>query len=138
MLAVDSLLGYLVRLWKDEPAVGLDPQTRLELYQPSHKFHHGDHRGHRGHREGIAETSRGKEMQTAGLNKLFGWLFHFEPLISDEQVSRGMLGDLVNRVFDGSAEAVMLSLLDVSELDEDALKRLRKAFNQKLKEKSHE
>jgi hypothetical protein len=135
MLAVDSLLGYLVRLWKDEPAVGLDPQTRLELYQPSHKFYHGDHRGHR---EGIAETSRGKEMQTAGLNKLFGWLFHFEPLISDEQVSRGMLGDLVNRIFDGSAEAVMLSLFDVSELDEDALKRLRKAFNQKLKEKSHE
>ncbi len=31
MLAVDSLLGYLVRLWKDEPAVGLDPQTGLEL-----------------------------------------------------------------------------------------------------------
>ena len=35
------------------------------------------------------------------------------PRISDQQVSRGMLGDLVDRVFDGSAEAVMLSLFDV-------------------------
>ena len=49
-----------------------------------------------------------------------------------------MLGDLVERVFDGSAEAVMLSLFDVAELDDEALKSLRKAFNQKLKEKSSE
>ena len=34
------------------------------------------------------------------------------------------MGDLVERVFDGSAEAVMLSLFDVSDLDEDELKRL--------------
>jgi len=64
--------------------------------------------------------------------------FRFEPLVSDQQVSRGMLGDIVNRVFDGSAEAVMLSLFDVTELDDEALKSLRKAFNQKLKEKSNE
>ena len=46
-----------------------------------------------------------------------------------------MLGDLVDRVFDGSAEAVMLSLFDVSELDDDELKRLRKLFNQKVRER---
>ena len=45
-----------------------------------------------------------------------------------------MLGDVVNRVFDGSAEAVMLSLFDVSDLDEDALKRLRRAFNKRVRE----
>jgi hypothetical protein len=45
-----------------------------------------------------------------------------------------MLGDLVDRVFDGSAEAVMLSLFDVSDLDEEALKRLRRTFNQKIRE----
>jgi hypothetical protein len=45
-----------------------------------------------------------------------------------------MLGDLVDRVFDGSAEAVMLSLFDVSDLDQDALKRLRRAFNDKIRE----
>ncbi|MDA1232618.1 MAG: BlaI/MecI/CopY family transcriptional regulator [Planctomycetota bacterium] len=63
-----------------------------------------------------------------------GKAFRFEPRVSDEQVTRGMLGEFVNRVFDGSAEAVMLSLFDASELDEDAVKRLRRAFNQKLRE----
>ena len=78
------------------------------------------------------------KQQLDQLDPVEGKAFRFSPLISDQQVSRGMLGDLVERVFDGSAEAVMLSLFDVSDLDEAALKRLRKAFNQKLKEKSHE
>lgn len=72
------------------------------------------------------------------LDPVEGKAFRFEPLVSDQQVSRGMLGDIVDRVFDGSAEAVMLSLFDVAELDDEALKSLRKAFNQKLKEKSNE
>lgn len=67
-----------------------------------------------------------------------GKAWRFSPLVAEEAVSRRMLGDLVDRVFDGSAEAVMLSLFDVSDLDEDALKRLRRTFNQKLKEKSDE
>ncbi len=78
------------------------------------------------------------KQQLDQLNPVEGKAFRFSPRISDQQVSRGMLGDLVDRVFDGSAEAVMLSLFDVSVLDEEALKRLRKAFNQKLKEMSHE
>ena len=45
-----------------------------------------------------------------------------------------MLGDLVERVFDGSAEAVMLSLFDVKELDEDELAGLRKLLNKKMRE----
>ena len=79
-----------------------------------------------------------EKQQLAQLDPIEGKAFRFEPLVSDQQVSHGMLGDLVNRVFDGSAEAVMLSLFDVAELDDEALKSLRKAFNQKLKEKSHE
>lgn len=78
------------------------------------------------------------KQQLAQLDPVEGKAFRFSPRISDQQVSRGMLGDLVDRVFDGSAEAVMLSLFNVSELDADALRRLRRAFNQKLKEKSHE
>jgi hypothetical protein len=35
-------------------------------------------------------------------------------------------------------ELVILSLFDASWLDEEAIKRLRKALNQKLKEQSHE
>ena len=78
------------------------------------------------------------KQQLQQLDPVEGKAFRFEPLITDQQVTRGMLGEFVERVFDGSAEAVMLSLFDASELDEDAIKRLRKAFNQKLKEKSHE
>jgi BlaI family penicillinase repressor len=78
------------------------------------------------------------KQQLNQLDPVEGKAFRFEPRVSDQQVSRGMLGDIVDRVFDGSAEAVMLSLFDVAELDDEALKSLRKAFNQKLKEKSNE
>ena len=78
------------------------------------------------------------KQQLNQLEPVEGKAFRFEPLVSDQQVSRGMLGDIVDRLFDGSAEAVMLSLFDVAELDDEALKSLRKAFNQKLKEKSNE
>jgi predicted transcriptional regulator len=63
--------------------------------------------------------------------------FRFVPLVTAAEVSGRMLGDLVERVFDGSAEAVMLSLFDVSELDSESLKRLRRAFNQKLREQDN-
>jgi len=67
-----------------------------------------------------------------------GKAFRFEPRFTDQQVTRGMLGEFVDRVFDGSAEAVMLSLFDAAALDEDTVKRLRKAFNQKLREMNNE
>ncbi len=63
-----------------------------------------------------------------------GKAFRFAPLIGRADVSKGMLGDLVERVFDGSAEAVMLSLFDVAELDESELASLRKLLNKKLRE----
>ncbi len=64
-----------------------------------------------------------------------GKAYRFSPRVTEEKVSKLMLGDLVDRVFEGSAEAVMLSLIDASELDGDSLMRLRKAFNQKMREK---
>jgi predicted transcriptional regulator len=72
--------------------------------------------------------------QIEKLDPLQGKAFRFTPLIKREDVSRGMLGDLVERVFDGSAEAVMLSLFDVKELDEDELAGLRKLLNKKMRE----
>ena len=72
--------------------------------------------------------------QLRQLDPVEGKAFRFEPLVSEQSVSRGMLGDLVDKVFDGSAEAVMLSLFDVSDLNSDDLKRLRRAFNQKMRE----
>ncbi len=76
-----------------------------------------------------------EKKQLKQLDPMEGKAFRFSPRLKREDVSKLMLGDLVDRVFDGSAEAVMLSLFDVSELDEDALKRLRRTFNQKMREK---
>lgn len=67
-----------------------------------------------------------------------GKAFRFSPHLQQEDVSRRMLGDLVDRVFDGSAEAVMLSLFDVSKLDEDEVKHLRRLFNRKVREHRNE
>ncbi len=58
----------------------------------------------------------------------------FAPTLSREQVSRGMLDDVVERVFDGSAKAVMLSLFESADLHSDDLKELRRLINQKARQ----
>ncbi|MCA9032328.1 MAG: BlaI/MecI/CopY family transcriptional regulator [Planctomycetaceae bacterium] len=73
--------------------------------------------------------------QLQQLDPVEGKAFRFEPCLSEQTVSTNMLGDLVERVFDGSAEAVMLSLFDMSDIDAEELKRLRKLLNQKVREK---
>ena len=45
-----------------------------------------------------------------------------------------MLGDVVDRVFDGSTAAVLLKLFDVTNIDDKELKELRRIINRKLKE----
>lgn len=63
-----------------------------------------------------------------------GKAFWFSPCVSREQVSRGMLGNIVDRVFDGSAKAVLLSLFDCTEIDQAELRELRKLINTRAKE----
>jgi len=60
--------------------------------------------------------------------------FSFEPRVSRDEISGRYVGDLVDRVFDGSASAVMLSLLKSSELDPGELKELRRLINQLAKD----
>ena len=62
----------------------------------------------------------------------------FEPRMSRENTSQKMLGDVVRRVFDGSAKAVMLSLFDCAELNSTDLKELRRLIDQKAKECENE
>lgn len=62
--------------------------------------------------------------------------FLFQPKVSQEKVAQGMLGDVVDRVFDGSAKAVMLTLFNRSDVDQAELKELRSIIQQKLKEQS--
>jgi predicted transcriptional regulator len=63
-----------------------------------------------------------------------GRSFEYVPLVAEQGVHRGMLKDLLNRVFDGSAQAVVLELLETSDVDADELNAIRKLINRKAKE----
>ena len=67
-----------------------------------------------------------------------GNAFLFSPRVERDDVCVQMLGDIVNRVFDGSAKAVVLGLFDCAELDAADLKELRRLVNQKVKERQNE
>jgi predicted transcriptional regulator len=54
--------------------------------------------------------------------------------ITQQATSRRMLRDLVDRVFDGSAGALMLNLLRTSDIGDDELKALRDLINRKAEE----
>ncbi|MEL6108438.1 MAG: BlaI/MecI/CopY family transcriptional regulator [Planctomycetota bacterium] len=84
-------------------------------------------------------TTLGTMVDKGQLGKLApesGKAFRFEPRLQRHEVSSSMLGDLVDQLFDGSAEAVMQSLFDFKDVDEAEIKRLRRLLSQKLKEQS--
>ena len=62
----------------------------------------------------------------------------FAPRIDRQEASQRMLGDVVSRVFDGSAKAVVLSLFDCTDLQPEELKELRHLIDQKAKEVQNE
>ena len=65
-----------------------------------------------------------------------GRAFLFSPRVDESDVSRRILADVVNRVFDGSARAVLLSLFDDRAVDPDELKELRRLISQKVKDQT--
>jgi BlaI family penicillinase repressor len=58
-----------------------------------------------------------------------GKAFLYSPLVTEESVSQNMLGDIVERVFDGSASSVMMNLLEKGDMDPEELKEIRKMIN---------
>jgi len=68
--------------------------------------------------------------------KKVGGNFIYHACVTEKKVTQRMLGDIVDRVFDGSAAAVMLNLLQTADLDEQELKQLRQMVNRKTREKS--
>jgi len=64
-----------------------------------------------------------------------GRAFEYDPLIEGQAVNRRMLSDMVNRVFDGSATAVLLGLLETSDVSQDELAEIRRLINRKLTER---
>jgi BlaI family transcriptional regulator, penicillinase repressor len=60
--------------------------------------------------------------------------FLFSPRVDAATVSKRVLTDVVDRVFDGSTSAVLLKLFDVRDIDSGELKELRRMIDQKLKD----
>ena len=63
-----------------------------------------------------------------------GKAFLFTPTGTQQDITGGIVGDLVSRVFGGSTSAMMLNLLETGELDVDELSEIRKLINRKVKE----
>ena len=63
-----------------------------------------------------------------------GRAFVYAPTVGDDVTAGKMVGDLVDRVFDGSAAALMVNLLERSDLDREEIARLRKLLNRKARE----
>ena len=62
--------------------------------------------------------------------------FIYHACVREKTVTQRMLRDIVDRVFGGSAAAVMLNLLQTADLDEQELKQLRQVVNRKTGEQS--
>lgn len=60
--------------------------------------------------------------------------FLFQPAVSEADISGGMLDDVVDRVFDGSPSAALLTLFDVRDLQESELRELRRIIDRRLRE----
>lgn len=63
-----------------------------------------------------------------------GRAFQYRACVSDKEINRGMLGNLVDRVFDGSAAATMLELLQTTDLDAGELKEIRQMIDRIARE----
>lgn len=60
--------------------------------------------------------------------------FRFEARVSEKDIQGSAIADLLGRVFDGSAESLMLALFESNSVDRQELEEIKKLINQKSKE----
>lgn len=63
-----------------------------------------------------------------------GKAFLFSPKVAKETVTGRMMGDMLSRLFDGSLSAMMLNLIETSDVDAEELSETRKLINRKSRE----
>ena len=66
--------------------------------------------------------------------KKVGKSFLFSPKVRKEEVAGGIMNDLLSRLFDGSPSAMMLNLLETSNVDATEMTELRKLITRKARE----
>ena len=67
-----------------------------------------------------------------------GRSYVYAPRIAEDKTKHGLLGDIVDRAFDGSARAVVLSLLELGDIDEEELEGLRDLIDQSVEKRGAE
>ena len=67
-----------------------------------------------------------KNMERKGIvaHEVDGRTYVYKPLVSEEEVSQSMLQDLLDRVFDGSAEMLLNALIKTGRLSKRELEEL--------------
>lgn len=115
-------LQILKVLWRQSPLLARDVQAALA-------------------RDGrdLAKTSIITTLNTMVVKKYLtrskqANMYLFTPRITESEVGDRVLGDVVDRVFDGSTSAVLLKLFDVKDINGDELKELRRIIDRKLKD----
>jgi predicted transcriptional regulator len=63
-----------------------------------------------------------------------GNYYLYKPKITEQETQQGILNDIVERLFDGSATAAMVNLLEAEDINETEIAKLRKLINRKEKE----
>lgn len=114
-------LQILKVLWQQSPLLARDVQASLA----------SDGRD-------LAKTSIITTLNTMVAKKYLtrskqGNMYLFTPRITESEVGDRVMGDVVDRVFDGSTAAVLLKLFDIKAVDAGELKELRRIIDRKLK-----
>ena len=60
--------------------------------------------------------------------------FLFAPRVSEESVHRSEIGKLLDRVFDGSAENLMLALLKTDKVDPESIAEIKRMIDKTVRE----
>lgn len=78
-----------------------------------------------------------KKMEVKGVveHRADGRRFVYRPTVSEEEVTRSMVADLAERLFDGSTVALVSHLLETHEVDRDELAELRRRIDAATKER---
>ena len=63
-----------------------------------------------------------------------GRTYVYRPLISQQAVRQGVLGDLVERLFEGSTSLLLTSLVEQNRISENELREIRKLIEERGKE----
>lgn len=115
-------LAIMRVLWTQGEATVTDVQRALEV---SH---------------GLAPTTIAtmlKKMEAKGVleHRTDGRRFVYRPLVTEQGVTRTMVADLADRLFDGSASALVSHLLDAHDVDAEELEALRRIVDAAAKER---